>query len=77
MYVKYIYVLLNKAQLNKDVNSKVNFQKNVDSIVYVFLKIFGWSSDETNTCDFTGFCRMVYSKAMAFMYDLSALSAST
>ena len=55
----------------------INFRKIVDSIVYVFLKILGWSSDETNICDFAGYCRMVYSRALAFIHDFSALSAST
>ena len=53
-----IYVLINKSQLNCNVNSK--FLKNAGSIVYALLEVFVGSSHEYTTCGFTGLCRSMY-----------------
>ena len=44
---------IHKSQLNSDVNSKVNFKKNADSIVYAILEISMLSSHKFKTCGFT------------------------
>ena len=53
-----IYVLINKSQLNCNVNTK--FLKNAGSIVYALLDVFVWSSHEYTTYGFTGLCRSMY-----------------
>ena len=53
-----IYVLINKSQLNSDVNSK--FSKKCGSILYALLEIFVKSSYESTISDFTRLCRSAY-----------------
>ena len=54
-----MYVLINKSQLNNNVNSEVNFQKMRIPLFMLYSKLV-WSSHVSTTCDFTGLCRSMF-----------------
>ena len=54
-----VFLLINKSQLNNNVNSKMNF-KQMQILLFMFHSDFLVIFTRDKTCEFTGLCRRLY-----------------